>query len=266
VPLLYALILGVVEGLTEFLPVSSTGHLIVAGRALGLAKTDAVDAFEIVIQGGAILAVAVHYRLLLATHVKGLARRRPESVRLFVSMLVAFLPIAVLGKLFGHAIKDRLFAPLPVAVALIAGGALMLVVERVRKGHGADGLENVTPMRALAIGAGQCLALLPGTSRSMASIVAGQLTGLSTRTAAEFSFLVGLPTLGAATLYEGYKSRHVLADEIGAASIAVGLVVSFLVAWGVIASFLRYLTKRGLEPFGVYRVVFGGLVLWMALR
>lgn len=267
--LFHALLLGLVEGLTEYLPVSSTGHLILAGRVLGLAKTDATDAFEIVIQLGAILAVLVHYRALLASHAKGLFAGREESKRLAISIVIAFLPIAVIGKLFGRAIKKVLFAPLPVAIALIAGGALMLVVERARKTRkiqGEDGLEHVTPWRALAIGLGQCFALIPGTSRSMSSIVAGQLAGLSTRTAAEFSFLVGLPTLGVATLYEGYKSRAVLMHDVGAPSIAVGMLVSFFVAWAVIAAFLRYLTRAGLEPFGVYRVVFGAAALLLALR
>lgn len=261
-----AIVLGIVEGLTEYLPVSSTGHLIVVGRALGLEKSDANDAFEVVIQFGAILAVLVHYRVMLAGHVKGLLGKKKESVQLLVSIIVAALPFVVLAKLFGHAIKDKLFAPVPVAIALIAGGVLMIVVERARKlrdAHGLDGIENVTPGRALIVGVGQCLALFPGTSRSMSSIVAGQLAGLSTRTAAEFSFLVGLPVLGGATLYEGYKSRHALMHEVGATSIAIGTVVSFFVAWAVIATFLRYLGRRGLEPFGAYRIILGALVLFV---
>ena len=261
-----AIVLGIVEGLTEYLPVSSTGHLIVVGRALGLEKTDANDAFEVVIQFGAILAVLVHYRVLLAEHARGLLARKPASVKLATSIVVAAVPFVILAKLFGHAIKDRLFAPVPVAIALISGGVVMFVVERVRaarRAHGLDSLENVTPGRALVVGLGQCFALFPGTSRSMSSIVAGQLAGLSTRTAAEFSFLVGLPVLSGATLYEGYRSRHALMHDVGALSLLVGTVVSFLVAWAVIATFLRYLGKRGLEPFGVYRVVLGVVVLYV---
>jgi undecaprenyl-diphosphatase len=265
-PIWLAVVLGIVEGLTEYLPVSSTGHLIVVGRALGLEKTDANDAFEVVIQLGAILAVFVHYRSLLARHAAGLLTRKPESVRLATSIVIAAVPFVILAKLFGHAIKDKLFAPVPVAIALILGGIVMFVVERVRKArssHGLDGIEHVTPTRALMVGLGQCFALFPGTSRSMSSIVAGQLSGLSTRTAAEFSFLVGLPVLGGATVYEGYKSRHALMHDVGLPSIVIGIVVSFFVAWAVIATFLRYLGKRGLEPFGIYRIVLGIVVLYV---
>ncbi len=268
-PIWLAIVLGVVEGLTEYLPVSSTGHLIVVGHALGLQKTEANDAFEVVIQFGAILAVVVHYRVMLAGHARGLSKKNKESVQLLMSIVIAGLPFVVLAKLFGHAIKDKLFAPTPVAIALIVGGIVMIVVERVRKvrnAHGLDGIVNVTPARALIIGLGQCFALFPGTSRSMSSIVAGQIAGLSTRTAAEFSFLVGLPVLGGATLYEGYKSRHALMHDVGVASIAIGTVVSFFVAWAVIATFLRYLGKRGLEPFGAYRIVLGAIVLMVMSR
>lgn len=268
-PIWLAIVLGVVEGLTEYLPVSSTGHLIVVGQALGLQKSEANDAFEVVIQFGAILAVLVHYRVMLAGHARGLLSKKRESVQLLTSIVIAAVPFVVLAKLFGHAIKDKLFSPTPVAIALILGGIVMIVVERVRdkRQHpGLDGIENVTPARALIVGIGQCLALFPGTSRSMSSIVAGQLAGLSTRTAAEFSFLVGLPVLGGATLYEGYKSRHALLHDVGATSIAIGTVVSFFVAWAVIATFLRYLSKRGLEPFGAYRIVLGAIILVVMSR
>jgi undecaprenyl-diphosphatase len=259
---LVAFILGVVEGLTEYLPVSSTGHLILVGHALGL-EGDAAGAFEIVIQLGAVLAVAVHYRELLLRRLRGLVVRDPAAVRLFSGIAVAFVPMAVVGLLFRKAIKAYLFGPVAVAIALIVGGVLMIAFERVRRAkqiEGVTGLEHVTLKRALVIGVGQCLALFPGASRSMSTILAGQLAGLSTATAAEFSFLLALPTLGAATLYEGYKSRHELASSIGGLDLAIGLVVSFFVAWGVIAVFLRYLQRRGLEPFGYYRIVLGVVV------
>ena len=131
---------------------------------------------------------------------------------------------------------------------------------------GLTGLEHVTPKRALLIGLGQCVSMWPGSSRSMCTIVAGQLAGLSTATAAEFSFLLALPTLGAATLYEGFKARHELANGVGATNILIGLVVSFLVAWAVIAGFIRYLQRRGLEPFGYYRIVVGLVVFWVLAR
>ncbi len=251
-PLLIALLLGVVEGLTEYLPVSSTGHLVLVARLLHRQA----GSFEIVIQFGAILAVVVHYRALLLDHL----RRR--DMRLFVSLLVGFVPVAIIGKLAGHSIKDHLFFPKPIAIALATGGVVMIVVERVRKNATTlDGLEHVTPMRAFYIGIGQCFALFPGASRSMCTIVAGQLSGLSTATAAEFSFLLGIPTLGAACLYEGLQSRHELAHDIGGASMAVGLVTSFFVAWAVVATFLRYLKSHGLSPFGWYRILLAIAVL-----
>jgi len=260
VPIAIALLLGVVEGLTEYLPVSSTGHLVLVARALGRQA----GAFEIVIQLGAILAVVVHYRELFARHARGLVARDPATMRLLAALACGFFPVAIVGKLAAHEIKARLFAPGPIAVALAAGGVLMIVVERARANkhvRGEDGLERVTPMRALCIGVAQCFALFPGTSRSMTTIVAGQLTGLSTATAAEFSFLLGVPTLGAATVYEGLKSRHELMTQTGGAALAVGLVTSFFVAWAVIATFLRYLKRRGLEPFGWYRIALA-LLVW----
>lgn len=268
-----ALALGTVEGLTEYLPVSSTGHLILAGHWLGLPDDDpATSAFEIVVQLGAILAVAAQYRKLLAQRGRGLLKRDAAAVQLLVALAIAFVPTAAAGLLLRKTIKSHLFGPLPVAYALAVGGVAMIAVERRLRARrpsgsgsapgGDDGLEKVTPLRALAIGLGQCLSLWPGTSRAMCTIVAGQLAGLSTATAAEFSFLLALPTLGAATLYEAAKARHALASHIGGPNLAIGLAVSFLVAWGVIASFLQYLRTRGLEPFGWYRVVVGLLVLW----
>jgi undecaprenyl-diphosphatase len=174
----------------------------------------------------------------------------------------------VLGLAFRKVIKQHLFGPVPVAAALIVGGVVMIAVERLRaskKAEGASGLEQVTPHRALMIGLGQCFSLWPGTSRSMCTIVAGQLSGLDTSTSAEFSFLLALPTLGAATLYEFYKGRGELFVSVGASQLVTGLVVSFLVAWLVIAGFIRYLRHRGLEVFGYYRILLAVIVLW-ALR
>jgi undecaprenyl-diphosphatase len=265
-----AAFLGVVEGVTEYLPVSSTGHLILASHLLGQ-KDEGAGAFDIVIQLGAILAVVVHYRQLLGERVLGLVRKDARSIRLLVCLLLGFAPTAVLGLVARKKIKEHLFGPKPVAAALVVGGIVMIAVEVVRAMRargpdneqiGANGLEHVTPVRAFYIGLGQCLSMWPGASRSMCTIVAGQLAGLSTATAAEFSFLLGLPTLGAATLYEMYKSRALL-GEIGALNVAIGLVVSFLVAWAVIAAFLAYLKQRGLIPFGVYRILLGLAVLWL---
>jgi undecaprenyl-diphosphatase len=262
---LSAALLGLIEGLTEYLPVSSTGHLILTSYLLG-ASDEGAKSFEIVIQLGAILAVLVHYRALLLERATGLFSWRRESVGLAVALLVAFVPTAIAGLVLRKTIKRLLFGPLPVAAALIAGGILMIVVERLRARRGEageDGLEHVTPGRALIVGIGQCLSLWPGASRSMCTIVAGQLVGLSTATAAEFSFLLALPTLGAATVYELYKGRHELSASVGAVELVIGLAVSFFVAWWVIASFVRYLKQRGLEPFGYYRIVVGVVVLWL---
>lgn len=263
-----AFILGVVEGLTEFLPVSSTGHLILVGHWLGVddpAHKSFVDAFDVVVQFGALLAVVVHYRKLLSQRVAGLFRNDPASRSLLIALVIAFLPAAVFGFALHHAIEARLFGPVPVAIALIVGGIVMIVIEWFRarrKVHGLDGLEHVTPKRALLIGLGQCFSLWPGTSRSMSTIVAAQLVGLSTATAAEFSFLLALPTLGAATAYKLVKARHVLLEAVGGiSSLTIGLLVSFFVAWAVIAAFLRYLKTWGLAPFGVYRIALGVLVI-----
>jgi undecaprenyl-diphosphatase len=278
---LIAALLGLVEGVTEYLPVSSTGHLILVSHALGQTGEGA-DSFDIVIQLGAILAVLVHYRRLLVEHSAGLVRRERASVQLLVALALGFAPTAVAGLLLRKKIKAMLFGPGPVAAALVVGGVVMIAVELVRAsrtnarrgppapfgavaGPGLVGLEHVTPLRALLIGLGQCVSMWPGSSRSMCTIVAGQLAGLSTATAAEFSFLLGLPTLGAATLYEAYKSREVL-GHVGAVNLVVGLGVSFVVAWAVIAAFLAYLKRRGLVPFAVYRIVLGIAVFLLLVR
>jgi undecaprenyl-diphosphatase len=264
---LLAAILGIVEGITEYLPISSTGHLILVSRLLGL-KGDGADAFDVVIQLGAILAVVVQYRRLLWERTAGLVTMKKESFSLLVALLLGFVPTAVAGLLLRKRIKALLFGPGPVALALIVGGVLMIVVELAlarRTAKALDGLEHVTPKRAFLIGIGQCLSMWPGASRSMCTIVTGQLSGLSTATAAEFSFLLGLPTLGAATIYEAYKSREALAG-VGGLNVLVGLVVSFLVAWAVIAGFIAYLKKRGLVPFGVYRIVVGAIVFLVLVR
>ena len=288
---LIAALLGLVEGVTEYLPVSSTGHLILASHVLGQTG-DAADSFDIVIQLGAILAVLVHYRRLLSARTAGLLRGDRASVQLLVALVLGFAPTAVVGLLLRKKIKALLFGPGPVATALVVGGLVMIAIELLRARTKADavltpaspragdreeaapavaasaglvGLEHVTPVRALLIGLGQCVSMWPGSSRSMCTIVAGQLTGLSTATAAEFSFLLGLPTLGAATIYEAYKSREVL-GQMGALNVVIGLVVSFLVAWAVIAAFLAYLKRRGLVPFGIYRVVLGVVVFLTFVR
>lgn len=259
-----AVLLGVIEGLTEFLPVSSTGHLILAGDRLGQ-NSPTAKSLEIVIQLGAVLAVVVYYRARLLGLLQGIWRRDAAAIRLAVALGLAFLPAAAVGLAAHKAIKEKLFSPTPIAGALIVGGVLMIAVEYGRKHRGKeadDGLERVTWRRALAIGLGQCLSLWPGASRSMTTIVAAEMTGLSPSTSADFSFLLAIPTLGAATVYEMAKGYEEMTATPGAMNaLVIGLVVSFVVALLVIAAFLRYLKRFGLTPFGVYRIALGVLVL-----
>jgi undecaprenyl-diphosphatase len=225
--------------------------LLLVSKLIGQQST----AFVIVIQLGAILAVVAEYR----------ARLTRWDPKLFVALVAGFVPTGIAGLLLRKLVKERLTGPTPIAWALIVGGVIMIVVERIRRAKnvtGESGIDKVTPRRALAIGLGQCFSLWPGASRSMCTIVAGQLTGLSTATAAEFSFLLGLPTLGAATVYETWKSRAELFASSGSTlALAVGLVTSFVVAWAVVRGFIRYLKSHGLEPFGIYRMVLGLVVL-----
>ncbi|MCC6525416.1 MAG: undecaprenyl-diphosphate phosphatase [Polyangiaceae bacterium] len=276
-----ALLLGLVEGLTEFLPVSSTGHLVLLSRWLGHV-TEADKTLDVVIQAGAVLAAAIYFRQRIAALVRGLARRDEASLRLLVRLGVAFVPVVPAGLLVGKLVKERLFGPVPVAGALVVGGLVMIAVERWqtrrRRAHpeaaparseaaGAerDELAGLTLTHAALIGLAQCLSLWPGASRAMVTIVAGRACGLSTRAAAEFSFLLAIPTLGAATSYDFAKHAHdIFAAPGGTTSLVVGLVTAFAVAWLVIAAFLRYVGRLGLVPFALYRIVLGALVLLLA--
>jgi len=264
---LEALLLGVLEGLTEFLPVSSTGHLILLGSRMGH-EDEAAKTLAIVIQLGAVLAVIVYYRGLLAGHIRGALRKDPASLRLLSALVIAFFPAALLGLAFHKLIKEKLFGPIPVAIALIVGGVVMIASDflmKQRKAANTGSLEDITPKRALAIGVAQCFSLWPGASRSMTTILGGQVVGLTTSTAAEFSFLLSIPVLGAATAYDMYKGGGaLLASPGGAASLGVGLVAAFAVSLAVIAVFIRYLKRFGLLPFGVYRILLGALVIAIA--
>ena len=266
---IHALLLGVLEGLTEFLPVSSTGHLVLLGALLGH-QDEASKALDIVMQLGAVLAVVVFYRARLWSLVRGVIGRDPASLRLLLALFIGFLPAALVGLAFHKRIKALLMSEKPVAAALIVGGLLMIAVEAFRKSRkqqGEDGIDKITPKRALIVGLCQCFSLWPGASRSMSTIVGGQLSGLSTATAAEFSFLLSIPTLGAATVFDLYKHGHaILAAPGGTVALAVSMATSFLVALVVIAAFLRYLTRFGLAPFGWYRIALGALVLFLVMR
>lgn len=269
---LHALLLGLVEGLTEFLPVSSTGHLILVAHALGYSEDNAgMQAFEVVIQLGALIAVLVHYRSLLGHRAKGLFSKDPRSIRLALALIVGFIPIGFAGLFLRKTIKAYFFGPTTVAGALIVGGLLMIAMSILEAKkvlpEGDVSIDDVTPKRAFLIGLGQCFALIPGTSRSMATIVAGRFAGLSTATSAEFSFLLALPSLGAATLYEMFKSRHELLEiPGGATALSIGMIVSFVSAWAVIATFLGMLRRFGLAPWGVYRIIVAALVFWLIAK
>ena len=260
-----AAFLGAVEGLTEFLPVSSTGHLILAGHAMGLTG-DAMNSFEIVIQAGALLAVVWLYRRRVGDLAMGAIRPRGRGRALLVNLVVAFLPAALLGLLAHKWIKAHLFGPRPVAVALILGGIAILLYARSRRARGASSIATIDdiPIRvALLIGLAQCLALWPGTSRAMTTMLAALLLGCSPVAAAEFSFLLALPTLGMATLFDLYQHHAELTSPSlgGPWPLLVGLAVAAVVAALAIKTFLAYVTSRGLAPFGWYRIALGIAVI-----
>ena len=253
-----ALILGLVEGLTEFLPISSTGHLILAGDLLDF-NNERGKLFEIVIQSGAILAVCWEYRKRLWQVVTGLPSQR-EARQFVLNVAVAFLPLAVLGLAFGKVIKAHLFQPLPVALAFIVGAFIIIWAEkRPHKIH----IESVDQMKvgdALKLGLAQACALIPGTSRSGATIIGGLLFGLSRKAATEFSFFLAIPTLIIATLYELYKERALLnLDDIG--MWAVGFVSAFISAFICVRWLLRFISNHDFTVFAWYRIVFGVIVI-----
>jgi len=258
--LLIAVILGLVEGLTEFLPISSTGHLILAGSLLGFTGPKA-EVFEIAIQTGAILAVILVYW----ERVRGTATSlssNPASRRFAMNVAIAFAPAVVLGLLFGKTIKHHLFNPVSVATALVVGGFVILWAERGRRTAAPRimRVDDMTSFDALKVGLLQCLALLPGTSRSGATIIGGMISGLSRPVATEFSFYLAIPTLIGAGAYSLYKDWGLLAPS-DALPFAVGLVVAFLSAWLCIRWLLRYVATHDFVPFAWYRIIFGVLIL-----
>ena len=256
--LIKAVILGVVEGITEFLPVSSTGHLILAGNMLDF-DSGAGAVFDIFIQLGAILAVAVLFRGRIAASLRDFSS---SGWRLWAGLAIAFLPSAAAGFLFHDAIEARLFNPFCVAVALFVGGVLMLVIER-RFGSGpVRDVGEVGFGVAFKVGLAQCLALVPGMSRSACTMMGGMLAGLSVPVAAEFSFLLAIPTMVAASGYALLKNLSSLTPQT-ALLLAVGFVVSFAVAFLVVDGFLRYLRTRGLAPFAWYRIALAAVVLFL---
>ena len=254
--------MGLVEGLTEFLPISSTGHLILAGALLGF-NDEKAKVFDIAIQTGAILAVIIVYWNKLLATARGLPTDR-EAQRFTINVLIAFMPAVVLGLLFGKAIKENLFTAGVVATTFIIGGLIILWAERrPPSAIRVHSVEGMTAWDALKVGLVQTLAMIPGTSRSGATIIGGMLLGLSRRTATDFSFYLAIPTLIGAGGYSLYKERALL-SMADAPVFGVGLLVSFISAWVCVRWLLRYVATHSFVPFAWYRIAFGLLVLGTA--
>lgn len=260
--LVNALLLGIVEGLTEFLPVSSTGHLIVAGSLLGVTGERA-KVFEIAIQSGAMLAVVWEYRARFGHAIAGLGSD-PVARRFARNLAIAFVPAAALGYLAGPAIKAALFAPVPVAIAFVAGAFVILWAERRQRERPASvrvaEVDDMTALDALKVGVAQAFALIPGTSRSGATIIGGMLFGLSRKAATEFSFFLAVPTLVVAGAYSLWRSRDTLSSA-DLPAFAVGFAASFVFAFLCIRWLIRYVSRHDFVPFAWYRIAFGAVIL-----
>lgn len=260
-----AFLLGLLEGLTEFLPVSSTGHLILASELIGFTGEGSV-AFKIAIQLGAILAVLVAYRQRFAGIAAGLLQREPGAIAFTRNILLGFLPAMVVGVFAYSAIRKLIESPLTVAIALILGGVAILLIEKLVKPRIAGTVEGMPARTALGVGLVQCLAMIPGVSRSGATIMGGLLMGLDRKTAAEFSFFLAVPTMAAATVYSLYKERHLLnADDMGL--IAIGFVTAFISALLVVRWLVGFVGRHGFAPFAWYRIALGSVaILWLLAR
>ncbi|MCL4475329.1 MAG: undecaprenyl-diphosphate phosphatase [Nitrospirae bacterium] len=252
-----AFILGIVEGVTEFLPISSTGHLILAGDMLGFTGEKA-KVFEIFIQLGAILAVVWLYRERVVSSIKGIGTEKANQF--LMNLLVAFLPAAFSGLLMHSFIKHYLFSPITVAFALVLGGIVMLIIERAAGIPEVMDIDSVSLKKAFGIGLAQVLSLFPGVSRAGATIMGGMVIGLERKVATEFSFFLALPTMFAATSYDLLKNLHSLSAN-DAPVFAVGFITSFFAALLVIKAFIGFVTRHNFNSFGIYRIVFGIVVL-----
>ncbi len=267
--LVKAAIMGIVEGLTEFLPISSTGHLILAGALLGF-DDDKAKVFDIAIQTGAIFAVILVYWQKIKSTVVALPRQ-PKAQRLALNIVIGFLPAVVLGLLFGKVIKAHLFIPVVVATTFIIGGFIILWAEKRPPGSvRVEHVDDMTPWDALKVGLVQCFAMIPGTSRSGSTIIGGMLLGLSRQAATDFSFFLAIPTLIGAGVYSLYKERALL-SVADIPMFSVGLIFSFVSAWLCVRWLLRYISTHNFVPFAWYRIAFGivvlatawsGLVVW----
>lgn len=263
--LIQVVIMGIVEGLTEFLPISSTGHLILAGSLLNFTG-EKVKVFEIVIQAGAMLAVCWEYRVRIASVILDF-KHQIAARRFVVNLMIAFLPAVILGLVFGKAIKAYLFKPIPVALAFIVGAFLIIIVERRQRRvmySRVDTVEDMSAADALKVGLAQCLALIPGTSRSGATIIGAMAFGLSRRAATEFSFFLAIPTLFGATVYSLYKERALL-SAADLPMFSVGALSAFISAFLCVRWLLRYISSHDFMIFAWYRLVFGAVVLVTAL-
>lgn len=270
-----AFVLGLVEGLTEYLPVSSTGHLLLAQRLMGIPSSEAADAFTICIQAGAILAVLGLYRKRVGEMAAGVFGKNPAGFRLATAILAAFIPAAVLGFILEKTIKRYLFGGdewglWPVVAAWFVGGLAILAVSfwnrRRNESRGGLGLDDLTIRMALIVGIAQCLAMWPGVSRSLITIVGGLLVGLSLPAAVELSFLLGVLTLTAATAYDALKHGEVMLQEFGPVNLAVGFVAAWISAVLAVKWMVGYLNKHGMEIFGWYRVALAlAVAAWLLL-
>lgn len=256
-----SLIMGMVEGITEFLPISSTGHLILTGDLLNFMSKEKRDVYEIFIQLGAMLAVVWEYRAKITQTLTGAGK--PGSERnLLMGVVIAFMPAAVIGLLFNKIIKEYLFQPVPVAMAFIIGGVIILWAENRQKTKipVVETVDDLSLKDALKIGFCQCLAMIPGTSRSGATIIGGMFLGVSRKAATEFSFFLGIPTLGAASLYSLLKHRHEL-DMGDSGVFAVGFIASFIFAFIAVRALLKFISTHTFVAFAYYRIAFGLIVL-----
>ncbi len=268
--ILESIILGIVEGLTEYLPVSSTGHLIITQYLLGLGHSDAMKAFEICIQGGAILAVLGLYRRRVGEMLQGLCGRSPQGFRLMVNMIVGFLPAAILGLIFNDFIKGCLFNAETVITTWVLGGFVILAYVKMReksgKGFGGRPLEELGWKGALGVGFLQSVAMCPGTSRSLMTMLGGLFVGLSVSAAVEFSFLLGLITLGAATVHDAVKHGAEMVETIGWGPIVAGTITAWASALIAVKWMVGYLNKHSLAIFGWYRIAAGIVMLLLVLN
>jgi len=254
-----AAILGIVEGATEFLPISSTGHLILAGDLLNFMSHEKRNVFDIAIQLGAVLAVVWEYRARFVSTFAGIGRD-PIANRLIINLAIAFLPLAILGLTFGDTIKAYLFKPIPVAATFIVGAFIILWAEKRKHTVTIETVDDIRPIDALKLGFAQAVALIPGMSRSGSTIIGGLFFGLSRKAAAEFSFFLAVPTLGLASIYSMYKDRALLStDDIGV--WVTGFILAFISAMIAVRALIRYVSHHDFTIFAWYRIAFGVIVL-----